>query len=100
MLMNDGEYFHGEPFMFSEALEQKQSREKEKAYVISNKKVIENVIIRLQTRVEYYSSVLSIDAIDETPESFMIQWKANQMTVGNLQQEIDYWKNQLVSAKS
>ena len=100
MLLNDGEFFQvSEPYNIGEPAGRKQARESARSRAKANEGIIQEVIIRLTNRLEWYNTVQSISVDPSDQESFMRQWIGHQATVANLQQEVDYWKNQLTSAR-
>lgn len=92
MYPNDGEYFA----IPAEPMEQQRDRAEEKSKVNANKKPIEEIIARLNDRIEYYNTIDSISTdVMTKPEEFMRQWEVNKQTQVNLIMEKEYWEGLL-----
>jgi hypothetical protein len=101
ILMNDGEYFQAvEPFHIGETDEQKNARKVAEGNATANKDVLQSVIDRLTERLNDANTVtaIKIDPLTNTDE-FMRIWFANQKFIEYVNEEIEYWKNQLSIAK-
>lgn len=80
-------------WVVDEPSEQKNARLNEENKIKAGRAVIDDILARLQERIDFYGSVDSID-VDASvePEEHLRIVIANKQTRFNLIQERDYWK--------
>ncbi len=72
----------------SEPREQVDERNKEKGKALAALPLLEDIIERLQNRIDYYGSVDAIpDDVKVDPKAFLIIHNANELTRNNLRAE-------------
>ena len=96
MYPNDSSYF--DPF--SEPTEQRIARSKEKAQTLEAVSVLEDLLERLDKRIEFYNSVEAVDeSVLDEPERFMHWIAANKQTRVNLISEREWMQSLLDTHK-
>lgn len=83
---------NGAPFSpFMEPEEQTIERKREKAHTLEGLKVLQDLVVRLEKRIDFYGSVDSIpEDVKTDPEQFLICHNANELTRNNLRAEKEY----------
>lgn len=88
---NDGTHFAP-----TEPEEQVQERKEEEGKLREGARVLEDVIARLESRIQFYSSIDSIEVdLDEDPSTHQKRIEVAKMTKTNLLQEKEYWQSRL-----
>ena len=84
IMPNDGTYF-------AQPREQAIGRVKEKAKVLQGMDLLQDMIIRLEERIEFYGKTTSIpDAVRTNPTEFMAVSNSYSLTAKNLITEKEY----------
>lgn len=80
-------------WVVEEPQDQKTARLNEENKLRAGRAVIDDILKRLQERIDYYSSIdsVEVDAVTE-PEEHLRIVIANKQTLFNLRNERDYWK--------
>lgn len=80
-------------WVVEEPQDQKTARVNEENKLRAGRAVIDDILKRLQERIDYYSSIdsVEVDAVTE-PEEHLRVVIANKQTLFNLRNERDYWK--------
>ncbi len=80
-------------WVVEEPQDQKTARLNEENKLRAGRAVIDDILKRLQERIDYYSSIdsVEVDAVTE-PEEHLRVVIANKQTLFNLRNERDYWK--------
>lgn len=80
-------------WVVEEPQDQKTARVNEENKLRAGRAVIDDILKRLQERIDYYSSIdsVEVDAVTE-PEEHLRIVIANKQTLFNLRNERDYWK--------
>lgn len=96
MYPNDGTYF--DPF--SEPLDQKIERKKERAQTLEAMNILKQHIERLDERIDFYEKNSSIpDEVRAEPEKFLIMSNSHMLAAKNLTSERDYLQGLIDSYK-
>lgn len=84
---SDGTYFNP----YEEPKEQVSARKKEKAKVLEGISVLNDLIERLESRIEFYESITSIpDSVRTKPKQFLIMHNTHSLVAKILLSELEY----------